>query len=231
MKRFFLLLLMASISLLSFAQDANSQYLAADQSLMTIPTAYTMPQGSFSLTSFELAVLQLSYSPLPHVHLSAGSVFPITSDMLKTFTIGAKANYFQHRNLQSALTVSYIPDPKLAMIGNVLSYGNTKASAHLAVFWGQILEEDEGEFIFGLGGITNISSRVSGIVEYYNQSDVITMGDDDDDDDDDDLENLLLFGIRFKGSKISWDLGGIRPLDVNSGSLIALPFVKATLVF
>ncbi|MCK9557893.1 MAG: hypothetical protein PHO85_04420 [Candidatus Cloacimonetes bacterium] len=43
----------------------------------------------------------------------------------------------------------------------------------------------------------------------------------------------VLFGIRFKGSHVSWDLGGMRPLepDTEDDELIAIPFLKATFIF
>ena len=84
--------------------------------------------------------------------------------------------------------------------------------------------------MFGLGGITTLSKRVSGIMEYYNLRDILEI--DFDDDDPLDLDNsALLLGIRFKGEKMSWDLGGIRPLVVDEGDFLAVPFVKATFIF
>ncbi|MFA7017160.1 MAG: hypothetical protein WC190_07810, partial [Candidatus Cloacimonadaceae bacterium] len=104
---------------------------SADQSLMNWPTAYTMPKGSSSLTSFELIVLQYAYAFPDRFHLSIGTAFPIAKDLIKTFTLGTKVNYLRYNVLEAAVMMSYTPHYKIAMVGNIVSVGNPRASVHL----------------------------------------------------------------------------------------------------
>ena len=98
---------------------------------MNWPTAYTMPKGSSSLTSFELIVLQYAYAFPDRFHLSNGTAFPIAKDLIKTFTLGTKVNYLRYNVLEAAVMMSYTPHYKIAMVGNIVSVGNPRASVHL----------------------------------------------------------------------------------------------------
>lgn len=234
MKKIFVLLIFVCIAFGFFAQEADSLFRAADQSLMTLPTAYTMPKGSSSLTFYEVLLLQYAYALSDRSHISIAMVFPFTDEMFRTITLGTKINYLQYKKTQAAVTLSYIPDARVAALGNVLSIANTKGSIHLMINRGESLDGGGGGFIFGLGGIMSLSKRVSGILEYYNFSDILDIDYSEDDDDDEltDLnESVLLLGIRFKGEKVSWDLGGIRPLVVDGEDLLAIPFLKGTFIF
>jgi len=43
---------------------------------------------------------------------------------------------------------------------------------------------------------------------------------------------VLNAGVRFKGHKVSFDLGGMRPMgDVELDELLLFPFLKATILF
>ncbi|MBP7310343.1 MAG: hypothetical protein KA984_03540 [Candidatus Cloacimonetes bacterium] len=233
MEKIIALLIFVCIAFGLFAQEADSLFLAADQSLMTMPTAYTMPKGSNSLTSYEVLLLQYAYAISDRSHFSIGMVFPISTDMLRTTTLGTKINYLKYKKTQAAVSLSYIPDAQVAALGNVISIGSTRGSVHLMINRGQSLDGGGGGFIFGLGGIKTFSTRVSGMLEFYNFSDILDIDYSDDEEDDltDMNESVLLFGIRFKGEKMSWDLGGIRPLVVDDGDLLAIPFVKGTFIF
>lgn len=229
MKLLLILLLIPIMTVLSAQVD--EQFLAADQSLMVMPTAYTMPMGKSALTSFELVLLQYSYAVSNRAHLSAGMVFPFTTDMLKTFTLGAKVNYYRGADVQTALWASYTPDPNTATLGHVISVGNPKVSGHFIAALAGNLSENEAQSIFGLGGIVSLSERVSGIGEvYYLPGKLISFNDEIDSDSSRDWRGILL-GIRFKGEWMSWDLGGMRPLSDWGDDLLALPFIKATFMF
>ncbi len=210
-----------------FAQQGDSLFWAADQSLMVMPTAYTMPKGMSSITDFEVLLLQYSHAITNRIHLSGGMVFPITDDMLKTFTFGSKVNYYKGSKVQTALWLSYTPDPNTATVGNIISAGNTKSSLHLLTAELLAMDDGDSQFLLGLGGITRFSSRISGIGEFYYFPSSLTI----DEEDEDELNKGIMFGIRFKGQRMSWDLGGFRPIGIDVGSLIALPFVKATFLF
>jgi hypothetical protein len=198
-------------------------YHSADQSLFVMPTAFTMPRGSSVLTSFEFLILQYTYAPTDRLHLSLASIFPITFDLLRSFTLGGKINYLRKDGIQAAFYGSFTPDVevRIANIGHVLSIGNPSSSLHFSVSkpFGEYEDLLEGGFLFGLGGITDLSRRVAGIGEVY-----LYTGEGD-------SEQVLALGLRFKGTNISWDLGGFRPLGYDLGIFIAVPFIKATFLF
>ncbi len=45
-----------------------------------------------------------------------------------------------------------------------------------------------------------------------------------------DFNGFLSIGIRFRSSRMSWEIGGMRPLEETS-DLIMIPWLKGTLVF
>jgi hypothetical protein len=221
--------LLLALTAFIYAED-DTQFLAADQTLMIMPTAYTMPKRTSAFTNFELFLLQYTYAYNDRIHLSAAMVFPVVKDAVKTFTLGTKINYLRMDKFQSAVWLSYNQDSKILSVGNVNSYGTPALSAHVSagiitrsVNNGGILEyEAEDDLIHvGFGLMNSLSKRASLITELH-------LGRDSDFSD---TEGLLLVGLRFKGKTLSWDLGGFRPVSEDMGDLIALPFVKATILF
>lgn len=211
------------------AGSADSLFLAADQSLLIMPTAYTMPKGQSALTDFEIILLQYSYAATDRIHLTAATAFPITEELLRTFSVGSKINYLKKGKLQSAAWTSYTPDVKILTLGNVCSYGNPRGSIHCAGAFVSTFKEKQGSALAALGGIKNFSTRTAGIAELIfiaqndinNASEMVNTN----------YINTLVLGIRFKGNRMSWDLGAIRPLNEDMGDLIALPYLKATFMF
>ncbi len=203
-----------------FSQIVDEQFKAADQSLMFMPTAYTMPRGSSSFTDYELFIVQYSYALTGRTHISAAMVFPMHAELIKTFTMGVKQNYYKEGPFQSALFVSYNPEAQGGMFGNVVSLGNTKASLHAAAAWVTDLTEIQKDYAVMVGGIIGMSNRVSFMTEILSTSQVI----------DEEGNGIICFGFRFKGDKTSWDLGGGRLLKDNSEFLF-FPILKATILF
>jgi len=228
MLRFLFILLLSLYSFL-LAQVVDAQFLAADQSLMTMPTAYTMPQGQSSLTDFEVLLVQYSYALTNIFHISGGMVFPMSAELLKTFTFGTKTNYYRGKTVQSALWASYTPDPKTSTLGNIVSIGNPEASIHVLTATTLDFRRGKQQPILGLGGIKNFSDRTSGIAEFYYAPDIYKYFEDDESD----LKSLkiIMLGIRFKGQRMSWDFGAFRPLGMDAEDLIGIPFIKATFIF
>jgi hypothetical protein len=218
-----IILFLFIVTLFLYAEDPDSTFYAADQSLLFMPTAYTMPKGTSALTDYEVFVLQYSYAATDHLHLSAMSIFPISIDALRTLTIGAKQNYLRTGNLQSAAWFSFTPDVSLRVIsfGNVLSYGTPKRSAHAAVGFGSNLHDKIGSALIMVGATTSMSKRANFIAEITTTSEALKNN----------YTGLLSLGIRFKGKATSWDLGGFRPLSGDSGELLLIPYLKATFVF
>ncbi len=216
------------ISMLA-AGSADSLFLAADQSLLIMPTAYTMPKGQSALTDFEIILLQYSYAATDRIHLTAATAFPITKELIKTFSVGGKINYLKQGKLQSAAWTSYTADAQILTLGNVCSYGNPQGSIHCAGAFVYTFKEKQGSVLAALGGIKNFSTRTAGIAELiffadndiHNASEMVNTN----------YINTLVLGIRFKGNRMSWDLGAIRPLNEDMGELLALPYLKATFMF
>lgn len=67
-----------------------SHYQAGDHELAIIPTAYTMEKGQSYITDYELWFLNYSYAISNQTHISAFSLFPISSDFIESVSIGLK---------------------------------------------------------------------------------------------------------------------------------------------
>jgi hypothetical protein len=214
------LLIIGTTGILS-AQEISEQFKAADQSLIVMPTAYTMPKGKQSFTDYELFLIQYAYGITDRTHISAGMVFPIVMDMFKTFTFGVKQNYYRGRLLQSAALVSYNPEVNGGVLGNVVSVGNPKVSAHLAAFWVTDMETISKNYAIMLGGIATLSPRFAVISEVWTSNQIFES----------DLNGIFLIGVRFKGENVSWDIGGFRPIQEDGGTILFLPMLKATMMF
>lgn len=230
MKNYVLIIIVLLAGTLLLAQEKETPFYAADQSVFLLPTAHTMPRGTHALTSFEVLLLQYSFSATDRLHLSAGMVFPVTADMFKTLSLGAKYRYLSQGKVNSAAWASYSPDPQLFTAGNVVSLDANKASLHFAAALYANAEEGESRILFGLGGIAELSHRVNLMGEIIMVPETEWI-EEEDIDEVTGYEGLLIVGLRFKGEKISWDLGGARSLEEGQGDLIAIPFLKATFLF
>lgn len=226
-------LALAILILLGALNAVEGDFYAGTQSVFVLPTAYTMPKGSSSLTDYEVVFLQYAYAASDRVHISAAMVFPFTTDMVRTFSLGGKVNYFRRKDVESALWASYTPDPKTLTAGNVVSVGNEKASLHIVGIVAGAVGSEAILGDFALGGIARFSDRVNGMLDLIFTPFTIAGGGDSDFLDLDDSMNDagIIFGIRFKGQQVSWDLGAMRIIGEDMGSLIALPFLKATFLF
>ena len=75
--------------------------------------------------------------------------------------------------------------------------------------------------MFGVGGIVDLSKSIALIGEFLSTKEALKDGD-----------GLFNLGIRFKRKKTTWDLGGMRPLNMDSeDNIFLLPFLKATFIF
>lgn len=221
-----ILILIAAASLV--AQDR--QFSAADQSVFALPTAYTMPAGTHAVTDYELVLLQYAYAPVDRLHLSAGMVFPFTTDMLRTFSLGFKYNYYKSDTFYSSIWTSYSPDPNMMTVGNVISYGSPKTNVHLGVGTGVQFGHEIDNFVIGAGLISGFSRRVSGMLEF--ESIIYNFYDNEDTSDNSvESEQIVTVGVRLKGEDLSWDFGVVRPLNADMGDFIGIPFLKATFLF
>ncbi len=215
-----LLLLLCAILMLS-AQEIDAQFQAADQSLMVIPTAYTMPKGASTFTDYEIIIVQYAYGLTDRTHLSIGMPFPISTEVFQYSALGVKQNYLKYGKLQCAASLSWMPKAEGGALSNVVSYGGVKASVH--GFIGITFDYDKvnSGSLLALGGIVDVSKRVALMSEIITYSAIL----------EEEANGLLTLGVRLKGDRMSWDLGGFRPLSGDTGSLLLFPLLKLTVLF
>jgi hypothetical protein len=213
------LMLVTSFSL--SAQEMSEEFKAADQSLMVMPTAYTMPKGASTFTDYEIFIIQYAYGLTNSTHLSVGLPFPIVAEAFEYSALGVKQNYLKYGKLQSAAALTWMPKAKGGILSNVLSYGTPKASLHGYIGFFYDYDRVESGALLALGGIVDVSSRIALMSELITHSEAA----------DEEGGQILTLGVRFKGDKLSWDLGGFRPFTGNSGDLILIPLIKMTVLF
>ena len=148
-------------------------------------------------------------------------MFPVTTDFLQTFSVGAKQNYIKKENFESAAWFAYTPEIEGISIGNVVSISKENSSLHLGISTITASDAKEWEYLFMGGGKMDISERTAFIVEYGTSNSLI----------EDEFSGMMLLGFRFKGNRVAWDIAGVRPLSEDTGNLLFLPFIKATVYF
>lgn len=215
-----LLLLFSSILMLS-AQEMDAQFKAADQSLMVIPTAYTMPKGASTFTDYEIFIVQYAYGLTDRTHLSIGMPFPIVAEAFQYSALGVKQNYLKYDKLQCAATFTWMPKAEGGALSNIISYGTEKASVHGFIGISFDYEKINSGSVLALGGIVDVSQRVALMSEVLTYSALL----------EEEANGLLTLGVRLKGNRMSWDLGGFRPLSGDSGDLLLIPLLKLTVLF
>ena len=210
------------IILLSANGLFGREYKVGDHELCLMPTAYTMPAGSTYFTDYELFFLNFTFAPTNRTHVGLFTLFPITTDFLQTFSIGAKQNYFKKKNFESAAWLSYTPEIEGISIGNVVSIaGKEGVSLHLGIAAISGFDTNKWEYLYMAGGKLEKSEVTSIMVEYENSGSLI----------EDDFSGLMLIGFRFQGKRIAWDIAGFRPISEDTGPLLFLPLLKATVYF
>jgi len=203
------------------AQEADSMFHAADQSLMLMPTAYTMPKGSSTFTDYEVFIVQYAYGLTGRTHLSIAMPFPIVAEAFEYSALGIKQNYLRYGKLQMAAGLTWLPKAEGGGISNIISYGTQKSSVHGMVSFAFDYNEVASGALLALGGIVNVSKRVDLMAEIFTLSQIA----------DEEYGQLLTLGVRIKGDRMSWDLGGFRPLTGDSGGFILFPLIKLSVLF
>lgn len=198
------------------------EYQVGDHELCLMPTAYTMPAGSTYFTDYELFFLNFTFAPTNRTHVGFFTLFPVTTDFLETFSVGVKQNYLRTKKVESAAWFAFAPEIEGISIGNVVSIaGKEKVSLHLGISAITASDAKEWEYLFMAGGKLDISERTALIAEYGTSNTLI----------EDEFSGMMLFGIRFKGERVAWDIAGVRPLSEDTGNLLFLPFIKVTVYF
>lgn len=204
-----------SLLSISFAQE----YRKGDHELLIMPTAYTMPAKMSYFTDYELFFLNYTYAPTSSTHISALVMFPINSEFIDTFSIGAKQRLYQTEAASVAAWGSFTLKSKTFMGGMVISAGSRNANFHLSL--GTISpESDSWETLYMIGVKVHASKKFAFILEYANMQEGF----------DNDFGGLFTIGGRFIGESIAWDFGGIRPMG-DTGDILLFPWLKASVFF
>jgi hypothetical protein len=199
-------------------KSLKKRYRPGDHEVLMMPTAFTMEKGQSYITDYELFFLNYTYGITSRTHIGLFLPFPISMDVFEYFAIGLKQNYWESEHFAGALFASYMPVQSGIVFGNVFSIGNKYSGAHLGI--GGASDFETIEPLYMLGGTINLSDMISLLLEYSNSNEGLN----------EDFNGFLSIGIRFRSSRMSWEIGGMRPLEETSG-LIMIPWLKGTLVF
>jgi hypothetical protein len=215
-----LLVVIVWLTLCLSAQEADG-YTPGDQSLLLLPTAYTMPKGKSSFTDYEILIIQYAYAPTNSTHISALSILPFFKEYEKSITLGVKQRYLKMGVIQSADFGSYTPDSQVLTLGNVFSIGKPSQSLHLGAFYAWNEKEGRDYPVIIAGARKYLNRKTAFMIEYGTILDELK----------EDFTGLYSFGFRFIKYSIAWDIGGIRNTADTIGSLFFIPIIKATFEF
>lgn len=209
-------------ALLAAGTALAGSYQTGDHELLTMPTAWTMEQGDSYFTDYELVFLNYSYGVTDRTHLGLFTLFPITTEAMRSLTVGVKQNVLRGDRLGAALWSTWSPDFGGMTVGTVFSLGQPEHSLHLGASMVLGLEGgmDHEEYVFMVGGRHDLKPRLALLAEYYNSSTML----------DDGFNGLAALGLRWRNEQLAVDFGGLRPL-ADTGDLLFLPYLKATIRF
>lgn len=196
----------------------------ANNGLFVVPTAYTLPKGTHSVSSYELVFLQYSYSPTSTTHFSAFSMFPFTADVFtETFAIGVKQQVYNKGGIALAGTVSFLPKSEVLSFLGLASLGSEEGAIHVGLGRGGTVPFEDTGFLIMLGLSRKTSEKMSFLAEFISSSDAI----------DTDFKGLLSGGARYRTRDgFTIDFGLMRPVTtVDMGGFLAIPILKATFEF
>jgi hypothetical protein len=212
-------IIFAVMVLLSIKMNSQ-EYHPGDNELLLMPTAYTMPQGNSYFSDYELLLLNYSYAVTSSTHLSAFSIFPVTTQFYESFTIGLKQKIFNNESIQSALYGTFTPNGTTFSIGDVISIGEAKKSFHFSLAYLKLFEKEKPLWVFMAGLRIDPSEKSSIIFEYEN----VSMADESG------SAGMLTLGFRIRSANMSWEIAGMRPLQY-SGDLLFIPLLKVGYYF
>ncbi len=214
MKRLFILLLLPVVVL------AQGEYQPGGHELLVSPTAFTMPKGNSYFTDYELFFLNYTYAITSRTHVGAFILFPIASGFEKFFSLGIKQNYLQTAVISSAVWYTHNFESGVGFVGNAITLGNYRTNFTVNI--GAVTDYKNYEILLSAGGILGVTKHFKLLFEYMNSKTLI---------EDADFNGLIGLGVRFQGSRLSFDVAGIRPFQEETGDFLAFPYVKVTYLF
>lgn len=199
------------------------EYMAGDNELFFMPTAYTMPRGMAYVSDYELFFLNFGVAPGNGTQLGGFMLFPVSEGFARTFTFGAKQRVVNTKNISASLFGTYTFENSLFTLGGVVSLGPEKINVHIGMMlMGSTYQQEMSHPVLLLGGKLKLGKAASIIAEYVSFASFR----------EDTFNGILTIGIRVAGQYLSGELAMIRPLMHNiGGDFISLPFVKVSYFF
>jgi len=240
---FFLLLLVLSFlsitNLFSYENDDPN----IDSNFL-IPTAETNKEESFYVSLYELVYLNVGYTPIEHLNITAGFIAPITSEIIEDspYSIGLKYQYIDEIDYNFAFMGSFTNIDifyssasfyTLGIAGNIYSDNKTlKFDYNLNSIIIPSTDYDDGHyktsefnpFEFYNIGFT-ISGRVSENAKIISEINLIKI-------EMDRIRSTLLLGLRFFGENLSFDIAAFTLLEsVFDEELPLIPYLTISYHF
>jgi hypothetical protein len=204
---------------------AAQDYRVGDHELFIMSTGDMMPKGTSCFTDYELFLLKYTYAPTDNTHFGILMPFPIVTEAFEYATGHVKHRYLNTPTFKSAAFATFTAKEGLFTLGNVITMGKAKTNFNLeASYCGSLTDSTVSTLIYMLGIRHRISAKASLMVEYINAQNLINRYEYED------IGGVLNFGLRLQFRKVSLDIGGIRPLRGDTGSLLLLPFLKVSLL-
>jgi hypothetical protein len=216
-------------------EDANS-----DRGWLT-PTALLPPEGTWSVSDFELFMAGVSYSPSDKLELSATTLLPIVKDMPFFLLASGKLQLADQGRFKLAAqgTFTYISeddgDSRISTyggsIGGAATYClNDDCYSHVTGYLAAAFAKDSGDsavpFIVGGSAVFKVAKRLRLVLE---ADSAFVLGDINEN-----VDGFLgWYGVRFTSRNIGVDLGFVKPVyygDAESDDplVLGLPFVSFT---
>ncbi|MBM4403605.1 MAG: hypothetical protein FJ042_04380 [Candidatus Cloacimonetes bacterium] len=212
-------IILLSLLLLTALWAEENEYRPSDQSVLILPTAYTIPAGTITFTDYEILILHFTYSPMDRLHLGLMFPFPAVKEFVDYITPGFKYTYFISETLNMAVGGSYTNYYNAHSLNHIVSIGKPDKSVHLMLGWADA-DNSKSNLIFGVGYRAALKPSTSFLGELITTQRILEK----------DPDALLMLGLRFHGKKVSWDLGGARAIGETDSELWLIPFLKTTVI-
>ena len=198
--------------------DTNQKFYKYDDpnnnSSFLIPTAESIETGSKYISNYELFYMNIGATPVEHLNLSIGFVFPITPGVIaeSPYSFGVKYQFidYKYNNLAFLGSVTFNTDSPIYTFGLAGNQYNNDKSIKFDMYGGGIIHDDGYSYNIGLSLSKRVSESVKLMFEYIHDSTIGT---------DSTANNKLhtgyiIFGVRFFGENLSFDLGGAKNIYI-----------------
>lgn len=206
-----------------------------------MPTALLPPEGTWSVSDFELFMLGAGYSPADNIQLSATTLLPIVEDMPLWLLLSGKVQLVDSGPFKLAAqgTFTYFSEDSGGetlstyggSIGGAATYClNVDCYSHVTGYLAAAFAKDSSDsavpFIVGGSAVFKVARRIRLVLE---ADSAFVLGEINEN-----LDGFLgWYGVRFTSRNIGVDLGFVKPIYFGEGEsddplVLGLPFVSFT---